>query len=139
MPLVKASINGRGTVIYLLSNVTTGCVVSVQYVCLHTLLMLASSHRHIQVYNSGINGVRESSTRCNFRTHMQIEKSPADQENIFISLTAGGANAHNQIHFICSALFFFFGCFVSICSMCVVKLMKVVFLICRCFFVFAAR
>ncbi len=27
--------------------------------------------------------------------HMQIEKAPANQENIFISLTAGGANAHN--------------------------------------------
>ncbi len=32
------------------------------------------------------------------------------------------------------AALFFFGCVVSICSMCVVKLMKVVFLICRCFF-----
>ncbi len=105
------------------------CSFSTVCMSAHPLLMLASSHRHIHVYNSGINGVRESSTRCNFRTHMQIEKSPADQENIFISLTAGGANAHNQIHFICSALFFFFGCFVSICSMCVVKLMKVVFLI----------
>ncbi len=29
----------------------------------------------------------ESSTRCNFRKHMQIEKAPANQENIFISLT----------------------------------------------------
>ncbi len=25
---------------------------------------------------------------------MQIEKAPANQENIFISLTAGAANAH---------------------------------------------
>ncbi len=40
-------------------------------------------------------GGRESSTRCNFRKHMQIEKAPANQENIFISLTADGANAHN--------------------------------------------
>ncbi len=40
-------------------------------------------------------GGRESSTRCNFRKHMQIEKAPANQENIFISLTAGAANAHN--------------------------------------------
>ncbi len=40
-------------------------------------------------------GGRESSTRCNFRKHMQIEKAPANQENIFIILTAGGANAHN--------------------------------------------
>ncbi len=39
----------------------------------------------------------ESSTRCNFRKHMQIEKAPANQENIFISLTAGAANDHNQI------------------------------------------
>ncbi len=33
----------------------------------------------------------------------------------------------------------FFGCVVSICSVCFVKLTKVVFLICRCFFLFAAR
>ncbi len=26
---------------------------------------------------------------------MQIEKAPANQENIFISLTAGAASAHN--------------------------------------------
>ncbi len=31
--------------------------------------------------------------RCNSRKHMQIEKAPANQENI--SLTAGAANAHN--------------------------------------------
>ncbi len=36
----------------------------------------------------------ESSKRCNFRKHMQIEKAPANQEN-FINLTAGGANPHN--------------------------------------------
>ncbi len=41
-------------------------------------------------------GGRESSTRCNFRKHMQIEKAPANQENIFIILTADGANAHNK-------------------------------------------
>ncbi len=81
--------------------------------------MLASSHRHIQVYNSGIYGGRENSTRCNFRKHMQIEKSPADQENIFISLTAGGANAHNTTKYILFAVrFFLFGCVVSICSVC---------------------
>ncbi len=40
-------------------------------------------------------GGRESSTRCNFKKHMQIEKAPANQENIFIILTADGANAHN--------------------------------------------
>ncbi len=31
----------------------------------------------------------------NFRKHMQKEKAPASQENIFIILTAGAANAHN--------------------------------------------
>ncbi len=40
-------------------------------------------------------GGRESSTRCNFRKHIQIEKVAANQENIFISLTAGGENAYN--------------------------------------------
>ncbi len=33
-------------------------------------------------------GGRESSTPCNFRTHMQIEKALANKENILISLTA---------------------------------------------------
>ncbi len=47
--------------------------------------------------------------RCNFRNHMQIEKAPANHENIFISLTADGANAHNTTKYIL---------FVSICSMC---------------------
>ncbi len=42
-------------------------------------------------------GGRESSTRWNFRKHMQIEKAPANQENIFIILTAYGTNAHKQI------------------------------------------
>ncbi len=37
----------------------------------------------------------ESSTCYNFRKHMQIEKAPANQGNIFINLTAGAANAHN--------------------------------------------
>ncbi len=32
---------------------------------------------------------------CNLRKHMQIEEAPANQENIFIILTADGANAHN--------------------------------------------
>ncbi len=31
---------------------------------------------------------------CNFRKNMQMEKAPANQENIFI-LTADGANVHN--------------------------------------------
>ncbi len=45
---------------------------------------------------SAFYGGRESSTHCNFRKHMQIEKAPANQENIFISLTAGAENAHNK-------------------------------------------
>ncbi len=54
----------------------------------------------ISVQNCVVNmgqlyGGRESSMRCNFRKKMQIEKAPANQENIFISLTADGANAHN--------------------------------------------
>ncbi len=40
---------------------------------------------------------RESSTRCKFRKHMQIEKAPANQENIFMNLTTGAANAHKAI------------------------------------------
>ncbi len=39
--------------------------------------------------------VAESSTRCNFRKHMQIETAPANQENVFIILTADGENAHD--------------------------------------------
>ncbi len=38
-------------------------------------------------------GGRESSMRCNFIKHMQIEKAPSNQENSFISLTADAANA----------------------------------------------
>ncbi len=65
---------------------------------------------------------------CNFRKHMQIEKAPANQENIFISLPADGenahntntnthtANAHNTNKYILFAARFFFGCVVSICS-----------------------
>ncbi len=44
------------------------------------------------------------------------------------------ANTHNTTKSILFAARFFFGCVVSICSVCVVKLTKVVFLICRCFF-----
>ncbi len=83
-------------------------------------------------------GGRESSMRCNFRKHMQIEKAPANQENIFINLTAGAANAHNtdkQIILFAACFFVWlcceylqcislFGCVVSICSACVVKFTK---------------
>ncbi len=49
--------------------------------------------KEIKVFEE--NMVAESAQRCNFRKHMQIEKAPANQENIFINLTAGAANAHN--------------------------------------------
>ncbi len=53
-------------------------------------------HKSIQVYPESVRyGGRESSTRCNFRKYMQIEKAPANKENIFIILTVDGANAHN--------------------------------------------
>ncbi len=31
----------------------------------------------------------------NFKKHMQTENAPANQENIFINLTADASNAHN--------------------------------------------
>ncbi len=77
-------------------------------------------------------GGRESSTRCNFRKHMQIEKARANQENIFIILTADGANAHNQIHFICSAFLYWLCCEHLQHVRCQID--ESVFLICRCFF-----
>ncbi len=49
------------------------------------------------------------------------------------------ANAHNTTKYMLFVARFFFGCVVSICSMCVVKLTKVVSLICRHFFLFATR
>ncbi len=48
-----------------------------------------------KIQNVHLYGGRESSMRCNFRKHMQIEKAPANQEKIFFSLTADGENAHN--------------------------------------------
>ncbi len=67
-------------------------------------------------------GVRESSPLCNFRKHIQIEKAPANQENI-INLTAGAANTHNQINnFICSAFLYLF----------VLWVFAVCFFICLC-------
>ncbi len=80
-------------------------------------------------------GGQESSTRCNFRKHVQIEKAPANQENIFTYLTAGAANAHNTTkEIILFAVRFF------ICLCCehlqrmFCKIDEVVFLMCRCFF-----
>ncbi len=55
---------------------------------------------------------------------MQIEKARANQENIFSSFTADGENAHNTTKYILFAARFFFGCVVSIYSVCVVKLRK---------------
>ncbi len=63
---------------------------------------------------------------CNFRKRMQIEKAPANQEDI-IRLTAGGANAHNTNKYILFGVHFLFGCVLSICSECVVKLRKLFF------------
>ncbi len=39
--------------------------------------------------------VAERAQRAATSENMQKEKAPANQENIFISLTAGGANAHD--------------------------------------------
>ncbi len=80
----------------------------------------------VSYYNEALLQQRNStkciSARCNFRKHMQIEKAPANQENVFIIFTADGTNAHKYILF---AARFFFGCVVSNCSMCIVKLTKV--------------
>ncbi len=65
---------------------------------------------------------------------MQIEKAQANQENILIILTADGTNAHNTTKYILFAARFFFGCVVSICSVCVVKLTKGFFLFAGVFF-----
>ncbi len=59
--------------------------------------------------------VAERAQRAATSENMQIEKAPANQENIFISLTADGANAHNTNKYILFAACFFFGCVVSIC------------------------
>ncbi len=95
------------------------------------------------------NAVAESSTRCNFRKHMQIEKAPANQENIFISLTTHTlqmlttqpkkethckCSQHNQIHFI----LFFWLCCEHLQRVCC-QIDESVLLICKCFFLFAAR
>ncbi len=57
---------------------------------------------------------------CKCSQHKQIKKHTT--------------NAHNTTKYILFAVRFFFGCVVSIWSVCVVKMTKVVFLICRCFF-----
>ncbi len=54
---------------------------------------------------------------CKCSQHKQIKKHTT--------------NAHNRSKYIIFAARFFFGCVVSICSVCVVKMTKVVFLICR--------
>ncbi len=65
---------------------------------------------------------------------MQIEKAPANQENIFISLTAGGANAHNTTKYILFAARFFFWLCCEHLQLVRCKIEEVVFLICRYFF-----
>ncbi len=59
------------------------------------ITLTLSSHFDITSTTTSMHGGRESSTRCDFRKHLQIEKAPANQENIFITSTAGAANAHN--------------------------------------------
>ncbi len=101
---------------------------------------------------------------CNFRKHMQIEKhqqikkifSSVCQQMVQMLTTQTNkhthckcsqhkqikkhaANAHNTTKYILFAARLFVDCVVSICSMCVVKMTKVVFLICRVFFRFATR
>ncbi len=71
---------------------------------------------------------------CNFRKHMQIEKAPANQENIFIILTADGANAHNINKYILFAARFFFWLCCEHLQHVRCKIEEVVSLICRCFF-----
>ncbi len=72
---------------------------------------------------------RESSMRCNFRKHIQIEKAPPNQENIFISLTAGAANKEFSLQ----RVSFFWLCCEHLQLACC-QIVEVVFLICRCFF-----
>ncbi len=73
-----------------------------------------------------IYGGWESSTRCNFRKNMQIEKAPANKKNIFIKLTTHvvqmlTTQPNKEFYLQCVSLFV---CVVSICSVCIVKLMK---------------
>ncbi len=91
-----------------------------------------------------IYGGRESSTRRNFRKHMQIEKAPANLENRLLQVlqmlttqtnkeTRCKCSQHNQIkYFICSA----FLCLVVLWVFADCQIDEVVFLICRCFFLF---
>ncbi len=80
----------------------------------------------------------ESSKCCNFRKHMQIEKAPANQENI-INLTAGAANAHNtNKHITAFAVRFFIWLFCEHLQCMCCQINEDVFLICRCFSI-AAR
>ncbi len=96
--------------------------------------------------------VAERAQRAATSENMQTDKAPANQENIFIDLTAGVANAHNQIKtFICSSFpflvvlwVFAVRFFIWLCCehlqhvFC--QIAEVVFLICRWgFFLFAAR
>ncbi len=66
---------------------------------------------------------------------MQIEKAPVNQENIFIILTADGANAHNTTKYklYLQRVSFFWLCCEHLQRVCC-KIEEVVSLICRCFF-----
>ncbi len=66
---------------------------------------------------------------------MQIEKAPANQENIFTYLTAGAANAHNtsKERIVFAVRFFICLCCEHLQRM-FCKIDEVVFLMCRCFF-----
>jgi len=78
-----------------------------------------------------------SSTCCNFRKHMQIEKAPANKKNHHqFDSRFFKCSQHKQIIFLFAVRFLvwlcceylqhisLFVCVVSICSACVVKLMK---------------
>ncbi len=78
-------------------------------------------------------GGRESSTCYNFRKHMQIEKVEKEFQHFdsrwwkcsqHKQIKKHTVNAHNTTKYILFAARFFFGCAVSICSVCVVKLRK---------------
>ncbi len=60
------------------------------------------------------------------RNALQIEKNTCKLRKQFRQFdNAHAANAHNTTKYILFVARFFFGCVVSICSVCVVKLMKV--------------
>ncbi len=95
-------------------------------------------------------GGRESSTCCNFRTHAN-SKSTSKSRKHFHHFDSRWCKCsqhkqikkhrkcsqHNQIHFICSAFLFWWCCEHLQRVRCQID--ESVFLICRCFFLFAAH